>query len=173
MWKARRPSTSIQPLASISATKSLLSENSSYFLKISPAIEIIREYRQSARWGELWAVVVRQAQGLSEEWRKQLIYRELTHLSPLFYRLVDEVLKEESDKMFEFFYLLNPNGTRAEAFHWSHLPDTQGLYYFKARHLIVGDDDPEFKLEIKKTVITKTAKIMISLLNLPIPAMLE
>lgn len=110
---------------------------------------------------------------ISEPWRKQLIFRELTNLAPLFHRLVDEVLKEETEKMFEFFYLLCPNGTRAEAFYWAHLPDTQGLYYFKARHLLEKDDAPEFKLEIKKIVISKTAKIMITLLNLPVPAMLE
>lgn len=110
---------------------------------------------------------------IAEPWRKQFIYRELTHLSPLFYRSVNEVLREESDKMFEFFYLLSPKGTPAEAFYWAHLPDTQGLYYFRARHLIENGGAPEFHDEIRKTITSNTAKTMISLLNLPVPPMLE
>ena len=110
---------------------------------------------------------------IPEQWRRQLIHRELTNLSSMFCRQVDEALKEERAKMLDFYYVLCPDGTRADAFHWANLPDTQGLYYFMVRHIIERDYDEDFKLELNKAVMTKTARIMVSLLDLPIPPLLK
>lgn len=108
-----------------------------------------------------------------EEWRKKLILRELYSQSPIFFQLVEEVLGEEAKKMMEFYYLLSPDGTPCEAYYWSHLPDTQGLYYLMSSRAIEKYHDKKFLEELSQTIIKNTTKLMISLLHLPIPGMLE
>lgn len=108
-----------------------------------------------------------------EDWKRKLITHELFDQSPLFFRLVDEVLKEESEKMMQFYYLLRPDGTKTEAYYWSHLPDTQGLYYLMASGPIEKYYDRSFMDELSTMVIKKTTGLMISMLGLPIPTMLE
>lgn len=108
-----------------------------------------------------------------EEWRRKLISRELFSRSQMFSRMVEEVLKDETEKMIRFYYLLSPEGSEAEACYWAHLPDTQGLYYFMAAGIIPQYHDPQFQEEMRRTIITQTTKLMITLLDLPVPAMLN
>lgn len=108
-----------------------------------------------------------------EEWRKKLISRELYDRSSIFYQLVEDVLKDEVEKMIRFYYLLSPDASEAEAYYWAHLPDTQGLYYFMAGRVISGHGSSSLTEELSRIVPKNTAKLMISMLNLPIPAMLE
>lgn len=122
---------------------------------------------------------------IPDPWRQQLIQRELANRTEIFSRLVNEGLKEESEKMVEFYYLLRPDGSPSEAFYWAHLPDTQGLYYFMADSIIESHFERHFecyverrfeedyKADLDKTVIKSTAKLMIAYLNLPIPPMLD
>lgn len=108
-----------------------------------------------------------------EEWRRKLILRELRDQSEIFCRLVEDVIKEESEKMIQFYYLLAPHGSQAEAYYWSRLPDTQGLYHFMTNRIIERYCDQAFVEELSRTIVKNTAKLMISLLELPIPGMLE
>ena len=114
-------------------------------------------------------------------WKGKLIQLELVNHTPIFCRLVEEDLKEESEKMIEFYFKLRPDGDRNDAFYWAHLPDTQGLYYFMADSIIDHhfdrhfdrSDDHEDRTGFNGTVIKNTVKTMVFLLDLPIPPMLD
>lgn len=108
-----------------------------------------------------------------EEWRRKLIMQALYDQSPMFFQLVKEVLNEEFQKMTQFYYLLSPDGSSTEAYYWSHFPASQGLYYLLSSRTIEKNHDQKFVEELCQTAIKNTAKIMISLINLPIPGMLE
>lgn len=108
-----------------------------------------------------------------EEWKRKLIVRELFDHSPIFFRLVEEVLKDESEKMTRFYFLLSPNASMVEAYYWSHLPDTQGLYYLMASGAIEQYFDHAFMEELGRTIVKRTTCQMISMLGLPVPEMLK
>lgn len=108
-----------------------------------------------------------------EPWRRKFILRELFLQTPIFFRLVEEILDSESQKMLQFYHVLRPDGSKAEAHYWSHLPDTQGLYYLMSSSAIEKYQSQEFMTDLSQTIVKSTAKLMISMLDLPIPAMLE
>ncbi len=108
-----------------------------------------------------------------ETWKRRLIIRELFEQTPIFFRLVTEVLGGESEKMLQFYYVLVPGGSDSEAYYWSHLPDTQGLYYLMANGPIEAHYDKVFLDDLSRTIIKRTTSLMISMLDLPVPLMLE
>lgn len=108
-----------------------------------------------------------------EEWKRRLILRELFNYSPVFIRFAEDILRDESEKMMKFYFLLSPDGTQQEAYYWSHLPDTQGLYYLMANEAIGRYFDNTFMDKLSRTIIKKTTKHMIQFLGLPVPAMLD
>lgn len=110
---------------------------------------------------------------IPEKWRRKLIHRELANRSLTFCRHVEKELKEEREKMVAFYFLLRPDGNLDEAVYWAYLPDTQGLYHFMAGDVIGRQFDRDFKIDMDKTVVKNTAKIMIAFLNLPVPSMLD
>lgn len=110
---------------------------------------------------------------IADEWRKKFIHRELSIVSPLFTRHVEESLKEVYDKMMEFYYLLKPEGSLVEAYYWSHIPDANGLYIVMNQDYVRREYGEEFKEDLSYQVIKQTAKIMIFLMGLPIPQMLQ
>lgn len=110
---------------------------------------------------------------VSEEWRKKLIYLEVKKQSVIFHQLVEECLSVELDKMIEFFLLLCPGGTEYEAYYWANIPNTQGIHYFMVLDMVDRRYGPDFKFEIRNTIIKNTTKTMIMLLDLPVPQMLE
>ncbi|MDR2438639.1 MAG: TetR family transcriptional regulator [Planctomycetaceae bacterium] len=108
-----------------------------------------------------------------EKWKRQLIFREMFSPSPVYPKLVDKVLKLESDKMMEFYFMLVPNASLTEAFVWAHYPDTQATYYLMAETLIVENISLDFMAELNRNVIKTTTRMMIMLLDLPVPEMLK
>ena len=118
---------------------------------------------------------------IPDPWRQNLIRRELENRTEIFFRLVNEGLKEESVKMSEFYFRLRPDASQAEAFYRAHLPDTQGLYYFMAEGIVKDhfknhfdrDFDRDAREGLDHLVVVKTAKLMIMFLDLPVPPMLD
>lgn len=110
---------------------------------------------------------------ISEEWRKKLIYREMLSPSSVFRPYVEKKLKEETEKMKEFFFTLCPEGSETDALYWSQLPCTQGLFYFMTLDFLERQYDSDFLGELDKVTIKRTAKLMILFLDLPLPQMLE
>lgn len=106
-------------------------------------------------------------------WRRRLVLRELFEHSPVFHRILNEILKVESDKMMEFYFLLNPTGTIVDAYLWSHLPDIQILNHMMGESILETDHDPAFVEELRQKMVKITARSMISALDLPIPDMLK
>lgn len=109
----------------------------------------------------------------SGHWARRLVLREMFEHSPVFHQILDEILKAESDKMMEFYFLLNPTGTVVDAYLWSHLPDVQVLNYMMGESIRETDHDPAFVAEMEQKMATVTIRSMISLLDLPIPDMLK
>lgn len=110
---------------------------------------------------------------VSNRWKRRLTLRELFEHSPVFFQILNEVLKVESDKMVEFYFLLNPKGTPVDAYVWSHLPDIQILNYMMGESLFEVDHESAFNEELRQKMVTVTVRSMISLLDLPIPDMLK
>lgn len=108
-----------------------------------------------------------------ESWKRDLIIREIIDPSPVYLNLVDNVLRLESDRRVDFFYLLKPDGTSADAYFWAHLPDTQGFYYLVNWPVIEKYKDATFMTELQQRVVNTTSIMMIQILNLPIPKMLQ
>lgn len=106
-------------------------------------------------------------------WKRRLVLRELFEHSPVFHRILNEVLKVESDKMMEFYFLLNPTGTIVDAYLWSHLPDVQILNHMMGESILETDHDAAFVEELHQKMVKITARSMISILDLPIPDMLQ
>ncbi|MDR2754706.1 MAG: TetR/AcrR family transcriptional regulator [Planctomycetaceae bacterium] len=110
---------------------------------------------------------------LLEKWKRQLIFRELFNPSPVYPKLMDKVLKLESEKMMEFYFMLVPNASLAEAYVWAHYPDTQATYYLMAETPIIEHLSQDFMEELNRNIIKTTARMMILLLDLPVPEMLK
>lgn len=110
---------------------------------------------------------------ITEEWKRQLLLRELFHPSPVFLQLVEEILKFESEKMTEFFFLLKPDGSEEEAYLWAHMPDTQSLYYMMAKPAIATYYDGPFVERLGRRLIKTTIRNMIAMLDLPVPEMVK
>lgn len=109
---------------------------------------------------------------ISDEWRKKFIHNELAKGSSIFSRHVEESLQEVYDKMIKFYFLLRPEGSLPEAYHWSHIPDAFGLYSFMTKDTLKRQYDKEFIKALSHIVVINTAKTMIFLMDLPIPPML-
>lgn len=110
---------------------------------------------------------------VSERWKRQLVLREMFDHSPVFPQLLEQIIKKESDKMLEFYFLLNPEGTQVDAYLWGHLPDTQMLNYMVGESIVKSGYDPAFVEELEQKLVKMTARSMISILDLPIPDMLK
>jgi AcrR family transcriptional regulator len=110
---------------------------------------------------------------IPEKWKRQLIFRELFSPSPVYPKLVDEVLKYESEKMMEFYFMLVPNASPTDAFVWAHYPDTQATYYLMAEAPIAKHHGQDFVEELNRNVIKTTTRMMIMLLDLPVPEILK
>jgi AcrR family transcriptional regulator len=110
---------------------------------------------------------------IPEKWKRQLIFRELFNPSPAYQKLMDEVLKIESEKMMNFYFMLAPNASLSEAFVWAHYPDTQATYYLMAESPIVNHLGQDFMEELNRNVMKTTTRMMIMLLDLPVPEMLK
>jgi AcrR family transcriptional regulator len=110
---------------------------------------------------------------IPEKWKRQLIFRELFNPSPVYPKLVNEVLKDESEKMMNFYFMLVPNASPIEAFVWAHYPDTQATYYLMAETPIVDHLGQDFMEELNRKVMKTTTRMMIMLLGLPVPEMLK
>lgn len=110
---------------------------------------------------------------ISEEWKVKLIYREMLAPSSIFRSYVEKKLKEETDKMTDFFYALRPDGTASDAYYWTQLPCTQALYYFMTLEFVENQYDKEFIKELNKTIVKRTAKLMILFMGLPLPEILN
>lgn len=109
---------------------------------------------------------------ISDAWRKKFIARELSTASPRFTRHVGESLDEVYNKMMDFYYFLRPGGPKVEAYYWAHITDANGLYTFATENYVDRNFDEQFKEELSYVIVTQTAKIMILLLDLPVPQML-
>lgn len=107
------------------------------------------------------------------EWQRKLVLRELFAPSPIYLRLVEEVLKKESEKMTEFYFILRPEGTMTDAYIWSHMPDALNLYYMVAGSAIEAYFDKKFVMELEYKLTKTTARNMITMLDLPVPDMLK
>ncbi|MDR3196310.1 MAG: TetR/AcrR family transcriptional regulator [Planctomycetaceae bacterium] len=110
---------------------------------------------------------------IPEKWKRQLIFRELFNPSPVYQKLVEEVLKHESEKMVEFYFMLVPNASFADAFVWAHYPDTQATFYLMAETVILEHLGRDFMEELNQKVMKTTTRMMIMSLNLPVPEMLK
>lgn len=107
-----------------------------------------------------------------DPWKRNLILKELFNNSPIFLSLVEELMKNESERMTEFYFLLNPQGSATEAYVWAHLPDAQALYYHICWASIGEYYNDTFMNELHQRIINTTSVLMIKLLNLPVPEML-
>jgi hypothetical protein len=110
---------------------------------------------------------------IPEKWKRQLIFRELFSPSPVYQKLVDEVLRHESEKMMDFYFMLVPNASLADAFVWAHYPDTQATFYLMAETTIANQLGQNFIEGLNRNVIKTTTRMMIMLLGLPVPEMLK
>jgi AcrR family transcriptional regulator len=110
---------------------------------------------------------------IPEKWKRQLIFRELFNPSPVYQKLVDKVLKCESEKMMDFYFMLVPNASLVDAFVWAHYPDTQATYYLMAEAPIINHHGQDFIEKLNRNVIKTTTRMMIMLLDLPVPEMLK
>ena len=110
---------------------------------------------------------------IEEKWKQKLIFRELFDPSPVYLRLIGEVLKLEADKRLEFYALLNPNGSEEDAYVWAHQPDAQTVFYIMARGALEAFYDEEFIIRLSQKVIKTTIRNMITMLDLPLPEMLK
>ncbi|MDR2117745.1 MAG: TetR/AcrR family transcriptional regulator [Planctomycetaceae bacterium] len=110
---------------------------------------------------------------IPDKWKRQLIFRELFNPSPVYPKLVNEVLKLESEKMMEFYFMLVPNASLAEAFVWAHYPDTQATFYLMAESTIIEYLSKDFMEELNRNVIKNTTRMMIMSLDLPVPELLK
>lgn len=110
---------------------------------------------------------------ISEPWKVRLIYRELLEPSTVFRSYVEKKLKGETEQMTEFYYAVCPEGSDADAYFWSQLPCTQALYYFQTLEFVENRFGKDFIEELNKTIIKRTAKLMILFLDLPLPEMLD
>jgi len=108
-----------------------------------------------------------------ETWKRDLIVRELYESCPIYLYLVDNVLRLEGDLRIEFYQMLKPNCSRAEAFFWAHVPNAQGLMYLLNWPTIEKIRGTDFMPELQQCVVNTTAVMMIQLLDLPIPEMLR
>ncbi|MDR0338538.1 MAG: TetR/AcrR family transcriptional regulator [Planctomycetaceae bacterium] len=110
---------------------------------------------------------------IPEKWKRQLILRELYHPSPVYQKLVDEILKIESQRMIDFYFMLAPNASLVDAFVWAHYPDTQATYYLKAEDPIAQYRGQEFMEKLNRNIIKFTTRMMIMSLDLPVPDLLK
>ena len=108
-----------------------------------------------------------------ETWKRELIVRELYENSPIYLYLVDNVMRIEGDRRIEFYQLLKPDCSQAEAFVWAHIPNAQGLMYLLNWPTIEKFRGADFMPELGQRVINTTTVMMIQLLDLPIPEMLR
>ncbi len=110
---------------------------------------------------------------ITEEWKRKLVYREMLQPSSIFRSYVEKKLKEETDNMTEFFYKLCPEGTAADAYFWTQLPCAEALYFFMTLEFVENQFDKDFIEEVNKTIIKRTATLMILFMGFPLPPMLE
>lgn len=106
-------------------------------------------------------------------WRRQLILREIFEPSEIFKRLIDTVLTIEVAKMERFFYMLKPEASPEEAYHWTHLPDAQVLYYLISGPVIGDYLGEDFVKTLFLKITRSTTEMMILLLDLPVPRYLK
>lgn len=110
---------------------------------------------------------------MPDSWKRKLVFREMLEPSSIFRSYVEKKLKEETDEMFKFFYALCPEGSQTDAYYWTQFPCAQALYYFQTYEFLEHRYDSEFIADLNKTIVKRTAKLMIAFLDLPIPQMLE
>lgn len=110
---------------------------------------------------------------VGRRWKRRLVLREMFEHSPIFDQILNDIFKVESNKMTEFYFLLNPTGTVVDAYLWSHLPDIQMLNHMMGESILETDHDPAFVEELQQKMVKITARSMISILDLPIPDMLK
>ncbi|MDR0705422.1 MAG: TetR/AcrR family transcriptional regulator [Planctomycetaceae bacterium] len=110
---------------------------------------------------------------IHEKWKRQLILRELYHPSPVYQKLVDEVLKIELQRMIDFYFMLDPNASLVDAFVWASYPDTQVTYYLKAESSITQYSGQDFMDNLNRNIIKFTIRMMIMSLGLPVPNLLK
>lgn len=110
---------------------------------------------------------------MPEKWKQKLVYREMLTPSTVFRSYVEKKLVEETEKMMELFYALCPEGTPTDAYYWTQFPCAQALYYYMTLEFVQHRYGDDFIKELNKTIIKRTAKLMIAFLGLPIPQMLN
>nr|HPJ26929.1 CerR family C-terminal domain-containing protein [Synergistaceae bacterium] len=105
------------------------------------------------------------------DWKKRLIIQELFHPSPIMPTLVEKILKPDNEELADFFLVLSPAKSRSEAYAWADTLYAQGFFYLMAREpLAVLRGAENMGEDFLRTVAATTARSMILLAGLPLPA---
>ncbi|MDR2705841.1 MAG: TetR/AcrR family transcriptional regulator [Planctomycetaceae bacterium] len=110
---------------------------------------------------------------IAEDWKPQLIFRELFEPSPMYDRLVEEVFKPETQSRLRFYYMLAPNASYADAYVWVHYPDSQAIYYWLTKKNIIRYHGNRFFEENKYHLMKTTIRNMLRALDLPLIEILK
>ncbi|MDR0610064.1 MAG: TetR/AcrR family transcriptional regulator [Planctomycetaceae bacterium] len=110
---------------------------------------------------------------VAEDWKHQLIIRELFEPSPVYDRIVDEVFKPETQSRLRLYSMLVPNASYAEAYVWVHYPDSQVVYYCLTRKNIIRYYGTRFFEDNKYLLMKITIRNMLRELGLPLIEILK
>jgi AcrR family transcriptional regulator len=110
---------------------------------------------------------------IAEDWKPQLIFRELVNPSPMYDRLVEEVFKPETKSRLRLYSMIAPNASYAEAFVWVHYPDSQAVYYWITKQNIIRYHGTRFFEDNKYLLMKITIRNMLRALDLPLIEILK
>lgn len=108
-----------------------------------------------------------------EEWKKRLVLREINQNSPVSAILAEEVFKPRVEKCRELYRMLASKDSETDSFLWGHLPNYIAGFYLLAKPTLHRVFDEEYVTTILSKLGRLTAKIMILLLELPLPEELK
>lgn len=109
----------------------------------------------------------------SEDWKRRLVFRELTQVSGIAPKLMEEILKPRLERGREFFKLLSSVDSPVDSFLWMHIPSYVATFFLLIKPTLDRTFDQEFNDDLYSKLAAMTAKMMILVLDLPLPEKLR
>ncbi len=102
-----------------------------------------------------------------KDWRKKVMLRELWQSSPS--PFLEKNILKDWDRNIRFFKMLSPEGSDEDAFIWSYLPDALAAFQSLGKDLLERRFGQEYCERLRKRLVRQTVRMMIALLDLPMP----
>jgi AcrR family transcriptional regulator len=106
------------------------------------------------------------------QWKKELMLRELQSPSPVYMKVIQPFFNQEVENLIRFYFILVPDAALLDACTWVSYPDSQAVFYLSVMKINQQFYEPDFLEALYRNAVKTTTRMMIQLLDLPVPEIL-